>query len=239
MEPNTRPTCKNGSEGMENNSSTDEAKKEKKDRRQQIVKATLKCISELGYNNVTMQIISSYSGLSKGAIHHYFKSKGDILMAAFRELDAKLYDSVDRKVKKAKSTRDFLSTRIEGPFELIRSDASLFTCLTEFLAISDGKEDYAREIKKFFAKYRRLIRWGFEVGIKEGVYRPVALDEASSILLALSLGIEIQLRVDSSALDIDKVIEIIREMVFRFLAKPETTDNRNTASHKKPTHRSS
>jgi AcrR family transcriptional regulator len=227
------------SKGMGNNSSTDETKKEKKDRRQQIVKATLNCISDLGYNNVTMQIISSYSGLSKGAIHHYFKSKGDILMAAFRELDAKLYDSVDSKVKKAKSTRDYLSTRIEGPFELIRSDASLFTCLTEFLSISNGKEDYAREIKKFFAKYRRLIRWGFEVGIKEGEYRPVPLNEASSILLALLLGIEIQLRVDSSALDIDKVLEIIRDMVFRFLANQENKAPQNAASAKKSANRSS
>ncbi len=115
-----------GIEAMENDSSGNEEKKDKKDRRQQIVKATLKCISDLGYNNVTMQIISSYSGLSKGAIHHYFKSKGDILMAAFRELDSKLYESVDTKVKKAKSTRDYLSTRIEGPFELISLEGNFF-----------------------------------------------------------------------------------------------------------------
>jgi AcrR family transcriptional regulator len=205
---------------VEKSSSVNSVKKEKKDRRQQIVKATLKSIADLGYNNVTMQIISKYSSLSKGAIHHYFKSKGEILQAAFAELDAKLYDSVDSKLKKAKNTRDYLSTRIEGPFELIRNSPSLFTCLSEFLVISDGKEDYARKIKRFFAKYRRLIRWGFEVGIKEGTYRPVALDEASSILLALLLGIEIQLRVDHSALNIDKTVEMIREMVFRYLEKP-------------------
>ena len=205
---------------MEKNSSINSVKKEKKDRREQISKATLKSIADLGYNNVTMQVISKYSGLSKGAIHHYFKSKGEILQAAFAELDAKLYDSVDSKLKKAKNTRDYLSTRIEGPFDLIRSNPSLFTCLTEFLVISDGKEDYAGEIKKFFAKYRRLIRWGFEVGIKEGTYRPVALEEVSSILLALLLGIEIQLRVDPSALNIEKSVEMILEMFFRFLEKP-------------------
>jgi TetR/AcrR family fatty acid metabolism transcriptional regulator len=205
---------------VEKNSAANGVKKEKKDRRQQIVESTLKSIADLGYNNVTMQIISKYSGLSKGAIHHYFKSKGEILQAAFAELDAKLYDSVDSKLKKAKNTRDYLSTRIEGPFDLIRSGSSLFACLTEFLTISDGKEIYAGEIKKFFAKYRRLIRWGFEVGIKDGIYRPVALDEASSILLGLLLGIEIQLRVDQSALNIEKTVEMIREMVFGFLEKP-------------------
>jgi TetR/AcrR family fatty acid metabolism transcriptional regulator len=207
---------------VEKESAINSVGKEKKDRRQQIVESTLKSIADLGYNNVTMQIISKYSGLSKGAIHHYFKSKGEILQAAFAELDAKLYDSVDTKLKlkKAKNTRDYLITRIEGPFDLIRSDPSLFACLTEFLTISDGKENYAGEIKRFFAKYRRLIRWGFEVGIKEGMYRPVELNEASSILLALLLGIEIQLRVDHSALNIEKSVEMIREMVFRFLEKP-------------------
>ena len=195
----------------------------KKDRREEIVRATLKCIADLGYTKVTMQTISTYSGLSKGAIHHYFKTKGDILLAAFRQLDLKLYDSVDSKLKNAKNTRDFLSRRIEGPFELIKSDPSLFICLTEFLAISDGKENYAQEMKKFFTKYRRLIQWGFEAGIKDGLYTHVSLKEASSILLALLLGIEIQLRVDPEALNIDKTVRMITEMLFKFIEKPKTS----------------
>jgi TetR/AcrR family transcriptional regulator, fatty acid metabolism regulator protein len=215
---------------VERNESKNSKKKEKKDRRQQIVKAMLKCIADLGYNNVTMQTISSYSGLSKGAIHHYFKSKGEILQAAFAELDSKLYESVDVKLKTAKNTRDYLATRIEGPFELIKSDASLFTCLTEFLSIADGKEDYAKKMKTFFSKYRRLIRYGFEVGIKEGTYRPIALNEASSMLLALLLGIEIQLRVDHTVLDIEKTVKMIQEMFFGYLEKEEPPAKLKTVS---------
>jgi AcrR family transcriptional regulator len=194
----------------------------KKDRKEQIVRATLKCIADLGYSKASMQIISSSSGLSKGAIHHYFKTKRDILVAAFRELDLKLYDSVDSKLKNAKNTREFLAKRIEGPFELIKSDPSLFICLTEFFAISDGKEAFAQQMKEFFTKYRRLIQWGFDTGIKEGLYRHISSKEASFILLALLLGIEIQLRVDREALDIDKIVRMIREMIFGYIERPKT-----------------
>ena len=196
-------------------------KRNTKDRKQQIVDATLKCIVDLGYSDVTMQTISSYSGLSKGAIHHYFKTKEDILLSAFRELDLKLYRSVDSKLKGTKDMKELLSKRIEGPFELVKTDQPLFLCLTEFLTISDKKVEYQEAIKRFFDKYRKLIGWGFETGIKEGIYREVNLSLISSIMLALLFGLEIQWRVDKKAFDIDEIVKMITEMFFQFVERAE------------------
>jgi AcrR family transcriptional regulator len=44
-----------------------------------ILNAAIKLFSEKGYNETTMQDIMLLSGLSKGAIYHYFKSKQEIL----------------------------------------------------------------------------------------------------------------------------------------------------------------
>ena len=90
------------------------------ERRAQIIEAALACFTRKGYTNTAMDDIVAESGLSKGAIHHYFKTKEDILLAAFRELDLKLYSSVDSKLKDTKDIKDFLGKRIEGPFELVK-----------------------------------------------------------------------------------------------------------------------
>lgn len=47
--------------------------------RKKIISAATKLFSEKGYDETTMQDIMTLSGLSKGAIYHYFKSKQEIL----------------------------------------------------------------------------------------------------------------------------------------------------------------
>lgn len=47
--------------------------------RNKIISAAAKLFSEKGYDETTMQDIMQISGLSKGAIYHYFKSKQEIL----------------------------------------------------------------------------------------------------------------------------------------------------------------
>ena len=44
-----------------------------------IIDAAMKLFLEKGYENTTMQDIVQASGMSKGAIYHYFKSKQEIV----------------------------------------------------------------------------------------------------------------------------------------------------------------
>ena len=44
-----------------------------------IIDAAMKLFLEKGYENTTMQDIVEASGMSKGAIYHYFKSKQEIV----------------------------------------------------------------------------------------------------------------------------------------------------------------
>jgi AcrR family transcriptional regulator len=48
------------------------------ERRKQIMDAALTCFTRKGYTNTTMDDIVAESGLSKGALYWYFKSKDDL-----------------------------------------------------------------------------------------------------------------------------------------------------------------
>lgn len=54
-------------------------------RKSQILQAALKAIADNGCANVTMADICQSAGLSKGGLAHYYKSKRDLFLAAFRE----------------------------------------------------------------------------------------------------------------------------------------------------------
>ena len=52
-------------------------------RRQQIITAAYRCFARKGFHQATMRDIYAESGLSAGAIYHYFRSKEEIIEASF------------------------------------------------------------------------------------------------------------------------------------------------------------
>jgi AcrR family transcriptional regulator len=60
-----------------------QAKKTKR----RIFHSAISLIDDHGYNNVTIEDISSKAGVSVGAFYHYYNSKSDILVELYAEID--------------------------------------------------------------------------------------------------------------------------------------------------------
>ena len=102
----------------------------------EIVEATFRCMSEKGYDKLTMSEIAKYAKMSKGAINYYFKKKEDILVAVLKELDRRLFEIVDNKIKGidqnaqgSEAVENLLKYRIKGSFELTKEDPTLMYVL--------------------------------------------------------------------------------------------------------------
>lgn len=68
----------------------------KKERRQKIIEAALECFSSSGYTNTTMDHIVKQSGISKGGIYLYFKSKEDIFRDIADEVMSERSSSLEK-----------------------------------------------------------------------------------------------------------------------------------------------
>lgn len=53
-------------------------------RKSQAVNATLACISESGFEGLTLESIAQKAGMSKGVVSYYFKDKEDLILHSFR-----------------------------------------------------------------------------------------------------------------------------------------------------------
>ena len=60
------------------------------DTRHVLLKATLKCVAEKGYDNVTIDDIAAATGNTKGAVYHYFSSKKELYHSALEHLAEQL-----------------------------------------------------------------------------------------------------------------------------------------------------
>ncbi len=53
-------------------------------RRKQVINATLECISESGFDGLTLETVAKKAGISKGVVSYYFKGKDDLILQSFR-----------------------------------------------------------------------------------------------------------------------------------------------------------
>src|SRR5881396_3529951 len=70
-------------------------------RREQIVRATIRCLARDGYAGLTMKKVARTAGVSQGILHYYFADKRAILVAALEMVMADL----DRRVAAARGSR--------------------------------------------------------------------------------------------------------------------------------------
>src|SRR5712691_11687202 len=68
-------------------------------RREQIVRATIRCLARDGYAGLTMKKVARAAGVSQGILHYYFADKRAILVAALAAVTADL----DRRVATAQA----------------------------------------------------------------------------------------------------------------------------------------
>src|SRR5690625_290372 len=89
-----------------------------KERREQtmrtLLSTTKQLIIEKGCNSITLNDIIKQSGLSKGAIFHYVKSKDEIYTLVLLERLEEINDRFQKQVKKAKKDLDRKSTRLNS-----------------------------------------------------------------------------------------------------------------------------
>jgi AcrR family transcriptional regulator len=185
----------------------------------QIVDAVIRCIADNGYENLTMQSISEYSGLSRGAINHYFKKKEDILKTVLKAVDQKLFKKVDDRIRSSSDVKDYMRYRLSVTFELAKEDPAFIYVLTDFFALAANNPAHDKGIKDFLKKYRYLSGAGLKPGLKNGKYREVNAISIGAIVVALTIGIGIQWILDKNSFDYEEVAKMAENMVMSYLRK--------------------
>jgi AcrR family transcriptional regulator len=97
---------------------TEEYKEKKK---KKILDSALACFAEKGFQVATIDDIVKHSGISKGAIYNYFKSKEDIYIELMNENSNKSFDVLREKLGKLPTAAE----RLTHFFEVFRSQVKV------------------------------------------------------------------------------------------------------------------
>jgi len=102
-----------------------ENEKVKEERRNRILNISLKLFANLGYENVSMDMIAKKAKCSHGLMYHYFKDKNEIIMAHFDTIKSILCADAKKAMENNEPGRDFLLNIFKLNIEYIKEKIAL------------------------------------------------------------------------------------------------------------------
>src|SRR5881628_75459 len=189
-------------------------------RREQIVRATIRCLARDGYAGLTMKKVARAAGVSQGILHYYFADKRAILVAALAAVTADL----DRRVATAQARgsrepRARLRALITACLRLAVEEREFWIVFVEFW----GEMMHDRRLREInaalYERMRRLIGAVVAQGVRAGTFRRVDVLRAAAVILGLVDGVSLQLTFDPAAFSVADATRFCGDAVLRYLAR--------------------
>ncbi len=165
-------------------------------RRNQILDAATKVFVRQGFQHARMDDIVEESGLSKGTLYWYFKSKEDIINAILHRLftgDLTYLENL-RQAEGTASERLIQLTdhRILG----LQQMSSLVPIIFEFYAVAVHQQWVKQFINEYFQHFRMLLEELIQQGINSGEFRKVNARNTAISIASLYEGLTLHWMID-------------------------------------------
>ncbi|HEX2440106.1 MAG TPA: TetR family transcriptional regulator C-terminal domain-containing protein [Methylomirabilota bacterium] len=189
-------------------------------RREQIVRATVRCLARVGYTRLTMKQVAREAAVSQGILHYYFADKRAMLVATLEVIARDL----DRRVAAAQSRtgrdpRARLRALVRACLEVAVGRPEYWIVFVEFW----GEMLHDRRLRdlntEVYARTRRLIARLVAEGVRAGRFRAVDPARAAAVVLGLIDGLSLQLTFDPEAFSVAEVTRFCDDALGRYLAK--------------------
>jgi AcrR family transcriptional regulator len=192
-------------------------------RREQIVRATIRCLARWGYAGLTMKRVAAEAAVSQGILHYYFRDKAAMLAAAARRVTADLDRRVATEAHGARDARERLRAVIRACLRTAVDNREFWTVFIEFWGEAFHERRLAAVNRQAYARARRLISAGLAQGVSAGEFRRVDVQEAAAVVLAVLDGLSLQLTFDRGVMTPPRAARAAEAALFRYLTTGDAT----------------
>jgi AcrR family transcriptional regulator len=192
-------------------------------RREQIVRATIRCLARRGYAGLTMKRVAAEAAVSQGILHYYFRDKAAMLAAAARRVTADLDRRVATEARGARDARERLRAVIRACLRTAVDNRDFWTVFIEFWGEAFHERRLAAVNRQAYARARRLISAGLAQGVSAGEFRQVDVREAAAVVLAVLDGLSLQLTFDRGVMTLPHAARAAEAALFRYLTTGDAT----------------
>ncbi len=168
-------------------------------RKNQILDAAMTVFARSGFHEARMDDIVQESGLSKGTLYWYFKSKEEIITAISQRLFTTDIEQVESLLKAEGTVSERLQQLIRDRVQGLQEMSDVVAILFEFYAVALRQDGVRQFIKTYFQNFHELLVALIQQGIERGEFRPVDALAAATALDAVFEGLIVRWLIDPDA----------------------------------------
>jgi AcrR family transcriptional regulator len=187
-------------------------------RKPQIIEATIRKISDVGFSNVTLEDIAREAGLSKGGIAHYFSSKESLFKEAFRAF-------FDRIFRRGRETMDQFNDPLDKLLSFVwlydRDDPDLYTGYPlhfDCMALAARDREYRGIFHEWVDNWIALLSEALEQGVNSGKYIIDDIEELARTISAIYHGIALRWFLDSESHSSEWAVESLNGAITHLMS---------------------
>ena len=156
------------------------------ERRQLILDAAMNCFMAKGYYRATMDDIVAESGLSKGTLYWYFKSKKELFLALvlsiMEEFGSGWQESIEDPQKSASEKLRFITASFRVGLSQM---AAFFGIMMEAWALTRHDLDVEELVKNMYGPYVEFMTQIITEGMVNGEFQAESAEATAEVILIL------------------------------------------------------
>jgi len=182
-------------------------------RRRQILDAAEKVFSTRGMEKTRMDDIVQESGLSKGALYWYFKSKDAIIRAVLDRVFISEMRDAEALIHAQGSSSERLKTFVAFAVREYKRFENLLPLAFEFVALAARSKAIREAIVVYFENYTSILVTIIQQGIDRGEFQPCDPEATAITVIAMYEGLAMLWFIEPELVDWDRMgtepIEIV------------------------------
>jgi AcrR family transcriptional regulator len=183
---------------------------EKRERtRRRLVQAAFDVVAERGFHAATVDQISAAAGVSTGALYANFKTKDDLLFAAFEEHLQWFAEGLEKVVKATD-----LNAAIADWIRSFGKETEQFLVFMEFWAYALRRDELRAQLDDRMAAMRAAVAEGIaERSMADGTSPALPPPLAAQVALALGRGLAFDIANDPKSVDEEAIAGLVTALV--------------------------
>ena len=158
-------------------------KKNPEDKKQRIINAAIKIISEKGYHGASTALIAKKAGVSQGIIFHYFGNKEGLFFSLLKGKSKMFREEFEKSVGGEKNALKKIKIAALSYARLVQKEEKFYGIVIK--QIMGSGLDPNRITKYVTMETYNLIKELIEEGIKQGVLREIDPEVATTCLFGM------------------------------------------------------
>lgn len=163
------------------------------DKRQAILDATLRLISENGFHGTAMSKVAKEAGVSTGIIYHYFDSKDDLIFELYKDIKLKSVPIIAEGIDSSQPVRTQIRQLLSGLFRYYLNHPDRVAFVEQYVRSPYYDPEVESGVIQAYQPLFRCVYDAKEQGIIKDLPEPIisalTLDVATSLAQKQANGI--------------------------------------------------